>query len=56
MAVAITDKNAFITEASKHAMHALIMATKVNQRDPKGIAAQAREYAKHLWLAMRVEV
>jgi hypothetical protein len=57
MAVAIDDKNKFITEAAKLAMHALLVnSTSVNNRDPKGIAATARRYAIELWRVMRVEV
>lgn len=55
MAVAIEDKNKFITEAAKLAMHALLTSSAVNNRDPKGIAHQARLYAVELWRVMRVE-
>ena len=51
----IDDKNKFMTEASQVALHALIVSSTIKNRDPKGLAQQARKYAVELWLAMRAE-
>jgi len=56
MGVMITDKNHFILEASKLAMHALLRTATARSRTPEGVAEDARKYAIALWLAMRPEV
>lgn len=55
MAVMIENKNEFILEASKLAMHALLSTASLRNRDPQGIADLSRKYAIALWLAMRLE-
>lgn len=52
---AIENKNEFINEASKLAMHALLSTSNIRSKDPRGIAQAARQYAVALWLAMRQE-
>ncbi len=57
MAVAIQDKNQFILEASKLAMHALLSCPRGRTTpSPEGIANEAKKYAVALWRTMRVEV
>jgi hypothetical protein len=56
MAVAIKDKNEFVLDAAKMAMHALLANSTAKTRDPRGIASEAGKYAVALWLAMRPEV